>query len=159
MKPDYHMRPLTGQDEPILWEALYLALHTTAGDTPASRDVVRQPEFGRYVEDWGRAGDRGFVALDPESGELLGSVWFREPTSTGSPELAFAVAPGQRKRGIGAALLTQWVRANPEQSEVVLRVNASHPAVRLYERFGFRIVQQDASSVTLRREVSPGTAS
>lgn len=154
MRPDYHMRPLTAEDEPILWEALYLALHTTAGDTPASRDVVRQPEFGRYVEGWGRAGDRGFVALDPDSGELLGSVWFREPISARPPELAFAVAPGQRKRGIGAALLTQWVRANPEQSEVALRVNASHPAVRLYERFGFKIVQQDTGTVTLRREVS-----
>lgn len=154
MERDYHMRPLTAQDEPILWEALYLGLHTTAGDTPASRDVMHLPEFGRYVERWGGPGDRGFVALDAENGELLGSVWFREPISGATPELAFAVAPGQRKRGIGAALLTQWVRANPDQSEIALRVNASHPAVRLYERFGFRIVRQDTGSVTLRREVS-----
>ena len=158
MQPDYRIRPLSAQDEPILWEALYLGLHTTAGDTPPSRDIIHAPEFGRYVEGWGRAGDRGFVALDAERGDLLGSVWFREPTSGAPPELAFVVAPGQRKRGIGAALLTQWVRANPEQSEVALGVNASHPAVRLYERFGFRIVQQDTGSVTLRREVSAETA-
>ena len=151
MEPDYRIRPLTDQDEPILWEALYLALHTTTGDIPASRDIVRTPEFGRYVEGWGRAGDRGFVAVDAQHGELLGSVWFREPMPGAPPELAFVVAPGQRKRGIGAALLTQWVRANPDQSEVALRVDVSHPAVRLYERFGFAVVQQDKGSVTLRR--------
>ena len=154
MEPDYRIRPLTAQDEPILWEALYLGLHTTAGDTPASRDIVRSPEFGRYVEDWGRPGDRGFVALDPAHGELLGSVWFREPISDAPPELAFVVAPGQRKRGIGAALLTQWVRANPEQSEVALRVDVSHPAVRLYEKFGFGLVQHGKGMVTLRRGVA-----
>lgn len=151
MQPDYRIRPLTAEDEPILWEALYLGLHTTAGDTPPSRDTVRSPEFGRYVEGWGRAGDRGFVALDSERGELLGSVWFREPIGGAAPELAFVVAPGQRKRGLGAALLTQWVRANPDQSEVSLGVDVSHPAVRLYERFGFRVVQQGPASVTLRR--------
>ena len=151
MEPEYRIRPLKAQDEPILWEALYLGLHTTAGDTPLSRDIVRAPEFGRYVEDWGRPGDRGFVAVDAERGELLGSVWFREPIETAPPELAFVVAPGQRKRGIGAALLTQWVRANPDQSEVALRVDVSHPAVRLYERFGFGVVQQEKGLVTLRR--------
>jgi GNAT superfamily N-acetyltransferase len=93
------------------------------------------------------------VAHDTEDEKLLGAVWYREPAAPVTPELAFVVTPGQRKRGIGAALLTQWVRANPEQSAIALRVGASHPAVRLYERFGFRVVEQDAGSVTLRREV------
>ena len=146
------IRPLTAQDEPILWEALYLALLPSSGEAPPSRDIIGAPEYRRYVEDWGREGDRGFVALDAQDGQLLGSVWFREPSSAVAPELAFAVAPGQRKRGIGAALLTQWVRANPGQAEVALRVNGAHPAVRLYERFGFRIVEQEPGCVTMRRE-------
>jgi ribosomal protein S18 acetylase RimI-like enzyme len=70
-----------------------------------------------------------------------------------TPELAFAVKPGYRKRGIGAALLAQLVRANPQQSGVSIRAPANNPAVRLYERFGFKIVQQTADSTTMRREV------
>jgi ribosomal protein S18 acetylase RimI-like enzyme len=150
---DYVIRPLTTADEPILWEMLYQALQTAEGETAPSRDIVRQPEFARYVEGWGRPGDAGFVAHDAEDGPLLGAVWFRSPTGEATPELAFAVKPGHRKRGIGAALLTQWVRANPEQSEISLRVAASNPAVRLYERFGFKVVEQREGSVTMRREI------
>ena len=147
---DYVIRPLTRDDELILWEMLYQALHT-AEPAPA-RDIIYRPEYARYVEGWGREGDRGFVAHDAEGHELLGAVWFRPPAQGATPELAFAVRPGHRRRGIGAALLTQWVRANPEQSETSLRVRANHPAVRLYERFGFKVVEQTEEGVTMRRE-------
>jgi ribosomal protein S18 acetylase RimI-like enzyme len=66
--------------------------------------------------------------------------------------LAFAVRPGHRKRGIGAALLTQWVRANPEQEEISLKVRPTSPAVRLYERFGFKLAEEAPGAVTMRRE-------
>jgi GNAT superfamily N-acetyltransferase len=156
MPDEYVIRQLTADDEPVLWEALYQGLQSAApGDAPPPREIVRRPDVARYVEGWGRAGDRGFVAHARETRELLGAVWYREPAAGVTPELAFVVAPGQRKRGIGAALLTQWVRTNPEQSEVALRVHASHPAVRLYERFGFRVVQERDGFVTLRRE-APG---
>jgi hypothetical protein len=61
---DYVIRPLTAEDEPILWEMLYQALQTSEGAPP--RDVVRQPQFARHAEGWGRAGDTGFVAYDPK---------------------------------------------------------------------------------------------
>ena len=150
---DYIIRPLTAADEPILWEMLQQALRNVEADAAPSADVVSRPEFARYVENWGREGDRGFVAHDSQTHDLLGAVWFRPPPAGATPELAFAVRPGHRRRGIGAALLTQWVRANPEQSEVSLRVGASHPAVRLYERFGFRVVDEGERSVVMRREV------
>ena len=131
---------------------LYQALQRAEDEDAVPREIVRRPEYARYVEDWGRPGDSGFVAHDGEGGQLLGAVWFRPPAGAETPELAFAVKPDQRKRGIGAALLTQWVRANPEQDEVSFRVNASHPAVRLYERFGFKLVGQGEHHVTMRRE-------
>lgn len=149
---DYVIRPLTETDEPLLWEMLYQALHNAEAEAPPPREIVNRPEFARYVEGWGREGDRGFVAHDVETQALLGAVWFRPPADASTPELAFAVRPGHRRRGIGAALLTQWVRANPEQSEVSLRVGAAHPAVRLYERFGFKVAQESDRSVTMRRD-------
>jgi ribosomal protein S18 acetylase RimI-like enzyme len=150
---DYVIRPLAPADEPILWEMLYQALLRAEGETAPSRDIVRQPEFARYVEGWGRTGDAGFVAHDTETGELLGSVWFRPPAGDETPELAFAVKAGHRKHGIGAALLTQWVRMNPEQSFISLPVGPNNPAVRLYERFGFKVAGQSDKSVTMRREI------
>ena len=123
------------------------------GETPPSREIVRQPEFARYVESWGRPGDAGFVAHDAANSQLLGAVWFRPPKEDATPELAFAVKAGHRKHGIGAALLTHWVKANPEQSEISLRVRSDSPAVRLYERFGFKVATQNPDRVTMRRDL------
>lgn len=149
---EYVIRPLTPADEPLLWEMLYQALQNAASDAAPDREIVRRPEFARYVENWGESGDAGFVAQNSGDQQLLGAVWFRPPKQNATPELAFAVKPDQRKRGIGAALLTQWVRANPEQSEISLHVGAEHPAVRLYERFGFKVAEETAGAVTMRRD-------
>ena len=152
---DYVIRPLTAEDEPILWEMLYHALQTHEGQSAPSPDIVRRPEFARFVEAWGREGDSGFVAHDRDrKNHVLGAVWCRlSLTPAGAaPELAFTVTSGQRRRGIGAALLTQWVRANPQQSLVSLRVSPTSPAIRLYERFGFKIAAQSDESVTMQRD-------
>lgn len=155
---DYVIHPLNTADEPILWEMLYQALKTS--EEAPSREIVHQPEYARHVEGWGRAGDAGFVAYDAEQkDDLLGAVWLRFPAGESKeseeavPELVLAVKPGQRKRGIGAALLTQLVKANPQHSAVSISAGANNPAVRLYERFGFKIVQESERAVTMRREV------
>jgi ribosomal protein S18 acetylase RimI-like enzyme len=149
---NYTIRPLTAGDEPILWEMLYQALHTSEGGP--RREVIRQPEFARYVEGWGRAADSGFIASDAKTGEVLGAVWIRRLSDRpeAPSDLAFGVKPGLRRRGIGAALLTQLVKTCPEQSIISIRASANNPAVRLYERFGFKIVKQGEGNVTMRRE-------
>ena len=45
---DFIIRPLTTADDPILWEMLYQALHTSQEAPP--RDIIKHPEFARYVE-------------------------------------------------------------------------------------------------------------
>jgi ribosomal protein S18 acetylase RimI-like enzyme len=157
---DYLIRPLTSQDEPILWDMVYQGLQSGQETNAPSREILKGPEFARYVEGWGRPGDAGFVAHDPASGKTVGAVWCR-PSSAVSrkegeetiPELAWAVEPQHRRRGIGAALMTQWVKANPHQSAVTLAVSAKNPAVRLYERFGFKVASEEPRSVTMRREI------
>ena len=157
----YKIRPLKPDDEPILWTMLYHGLNTGDPGTPPPPELVRRPEFARYVEGWGGPHDQGFVAYASHEQDVLGAVWFRspipgpdepQPCDEDAPELAYAVAPGYRRRGIGAALFTQWVRAHPEQSVICLRVNSRNPVVRLYERFGFRVARETEDSVTLRRD-------
>ena len=157
---DYLIRPLTSQDEPILWDMVYQGLQSGQETNAPSREILKGPEFARYVEGWGRPGDAGFVAHDPASGKTLGAVWCRPSNAVSRkgdqesiPELAWAVEPQHRRRGIGAALMTQWVKANPQQSAVTLAVSAKNPAVRLYERFGFKVASEEPRSVTMRREV------
>ncbi|SRR5581483_2397113 len=148
---EYAIRPLTPADETILWDMLYVALLTSEGG-PA-REIVQQPELARYVEGWGRAGDVGFVAQDRQTEQTLGAVWMRKFPPNDTPELAFSVRPEMRRRGMGAALLTQLVKATPEQSELIIHVPANNPAVRLYERFGFHVVDQMQDGLRLKRQI------
>jgi len=153
---DYALRALTSSDEPVLWEMLYQALSPAERGTPP-REVLQRPEYAHYVEGWGRMHDQGYVAFDKNEKTLLGAVWLRAPVDCRPddppPELALVVKSGHRQRGIGASLLTQLVRANPQFSAVLLQVGASSPAVRLFERFGFEIYSQTAQSVVLRRAI------
>jgi ribosomal protein S18 acetylase RimI-like enzyme len=150
---DYVIRQLTSQDEPILWEMLYYGLSSAGKNEQLSRDVVRRPEISRYVEGWGRIGDTGFVAHDKKNQALLGAAWLRRPTDKpdAPPELALAVKPEHRRRGIGTALLTQLVRANPEHSTISVSFVAGKPVLRLYERFGFKVLEQRAEAVVMHR--------
>ena len=150
---DYEIRQLTCQDEPILWEILHYGLSSAGKNKPPSRDVVRRPEISRYVEGWGRGGDTGFVAHDKKNRSLLGAAWLRQPIdkSDASPELALAVKPEHRRHGIGTALLTQLVRANPDHSTISISFVAGRPVLRLYERFGFKVVEQRPDAIVMQR--------
>lgn len=150
---EYIIRQLTMQDEPILWEMLYYGLSSARQTESPSPDVVRRPEVSRYVEGWGRTGDTGFVAHDKKNQALLGAAWLRLPTDNAdaSPELALAVKPGHRRHGIGTALLTQLVRANPDHSKISVSFVAGKPVLRLYERFGFRVLEQRPDAVVMQR--------
>lgn len=152
---DYVIRPLRGEDESLLWEMLSQGLSSLGKKERPSRDIVHRPEFSRYVEGWGRAGDTGFVAHDKKDGSLLGAVWLRRPIGNAHAplELALVVKPEHRRHGIGTALLTQLVRANPEQSTISLSFVAGKPVLRLYERFGFKVVEQKPDAVVMHREV------
>src|SRR5438132_14141881 len=151
---DYVIRPLRRDDESLLWEILYQGLSAPGKKQPPSRDIVHRPEFSRYVEGWGRTGDTGFVAHDKKDGSLLGAVCLRRPIDKthSAPELAFAVKPEHRRHGIGTAMLTQLVRANPEQSTISLSFVAGKPVLRLYERSGFKVTEEKPHAVVMHRE-------
>ncbi|HEU4865918.1 MAG TPA: GNAT family N-acetyltransferase, partial [Actinomycetota bacterium] len=70
----------------------------------------------RYVKGWGRPGDTVLIAID--DGFPVGAAWYRlfrrENPGYGfvdeeTPELAIAVVPNRRGRGIGEALLEALV--------------------------------------------------
>src|ERR1043165_6236607 len=132
---NYAIRPLAVDDEPILWEMLYQGLSSGSGKPVPPRDIVQRPEYARYAKDWGREGDTGFVANDEGDKSVIGAVWLRKPVQSqpDAPlELTFVVKPGNRGHGIGTALLTQLVRANPEQSTISITSAAGKPLLRLY---------------------------
>jgi ribosomal protein S18 acetylase RimI-like enzyme len=165
---DCRIRPAAPDDEPLLWEMLYLALFVPSGSPPLPRDVVQSPELARYVRGWGRAHDLGAVALHPTQEAPIGAAWLRlwEPDDRGygycdadTPELSMAVLPAYRGRGVGSRLLEYLLRAAEVQHRAVsLSVSADNPALRLYLRFGFVTVSECGRSLTMKRVGASRTA-
>jgi ribosomal protein S18 acetylase RimI-like enzyme len=159
---DFSIRAACAADREFLREMLYQSLYVPAGGVPFPRDVVARPELAKYVEGWGRAGDLGFIAVGSGGGEPVGAAWLRllagDERGYGhlddeTPELALAVVPGHRGRGVGTALLGRLLEAARDLYESVsLSVSSDNPAVRLYERAGFeRATPRGASVVMIKR--------
>lgn len=129
----------------------------------------RKPDAGPgpvqlYVKAWGRPGDAAVIAL--VDGFPVGAAWFRlfRETSPGygfvdekTPELAVAVVPNARGKGVGSALLDALLdRARADGYEAlslsVDRHNAG--AIALYEQYGFGRVAETSDSLTLRAGLS-----
>jgi len=158
----YKIRSLRPADQPLLWEMLYLSLFVPEGNAPFERDILEQPDISKYVRDWGRATDFGFVTVD-ENNQPLGAIWLRlligEEKGYGyvddsTPELGMAVLPEYRGQGMGTILLTHSVEAATRSYEQIsLSVAAENPALRLYERLGFEVVAEIGTSLTMRRKL------
>lgn len=143
------IRPSQPSDLAFLWDMLWEAAAIDPGVRAVGKEVAFSiPQLRRYLEGWGRAGDIGVVARD-EAGQPLGAAWARlfpreEPgygfVASDIPELAIGVAPAFRGRGVGGALLdTLLETARVRGYEAVsLAVDRQNPALKLYERKGFR---------------------
>ena len=148
----YSIRSIEISDEAFLWQMLFYAahMHKEAGKTVA--DAKQNPDLAKYVTNWGRSGDLGFVAVQNDSHAPLGAVWVRlyvgdnkaySQTTDDTPELAIAVLPEEHGRGIGTHLLQQLLTAaRPHYPAIALNVRADNPALQLYQRFGFVVVNE-----------------
>ncbi|MBE9118925.1 GNAT family N-acetyltransferase [Lusitaniella coriacea LEGE 07157] len=157
----YSVRSLKPSDEPFLWEALYQALYVSPGVPPLPREIVQQPELAKYVRDWERDRDCGFVAILKDSDIPIGAVWLRlfnrDNPGYGyiddlTPELAIAILPEYRGQGIGTMLLAHlFEQVRFQYSAISLSVSAENPALRLYRRLGFEVVKRENHTLTMKK--------
>jgi ribosomal protein S18 acetylase RimI-like enzyme len=148
---NYEVRALTNQDEPTVWEMLMYAVQETSLQTVQAQDCLT-----RYAAHWGRTGDMGFVAHTEK--QSIGAAWLRLRFNADKgvvhvedsiPELAMAVIPEYRGKGIGTDLLMQVLKsAQTDYAAVSLNVRSNNPVVALYERAGF--VKVEGSEFTNR---------
>jgi ribosomal protein S18 acetylase RimI-like enzyme len=160
----YKIRPAVSSDEPFLFEMMYQGLFVEEGQEPFPPDVVHRPQIARYIKDWGRAGDLGFIAEDARSDEPIGAVWSRLSSADDqgfayideeTPELGIALLPEYRGQGIGTALLKRLLEAAKNLYPAIsLSVSPNNPAMRLYERLGFVTVDIRNEYPVMKRELN-----
>jgi ribosomal protein S18 acetylase RimI-like enzyme len=129
----------------------------------------RQPDAGPgpvqlYVKAWGRKGDTAMIAL--LDGFPVGAAWFRifKESAPGygfidesTPELAVAVVPNARGKGVGSALLTSLLAEARAGGYATLSLSVdrhNEGAIALYRQYGFGQVGETPESLTLRADLS-----
>jgi GNAT superfamily N-acetyltransferase len=128
-----------------------------------SGGTVEDASLWRYVSGWGRRGDAAVIGL--ESGFPIGAAWYRlfprdEPgfgfVDEQTPEMAIAVVPSRRGRGIGSELLDSLVELAKEQghSGLSLSVADESPAMHVFAKQGFEKVEQTDGSWTMQLNLS-----
>lgn len=139
-------RPLVPEDQARLWHWLHVALWDPppAGLRPV--EILQNPGVRIYAEDWGRDSDVGVIAK--VDGVDAGACWVRVvPGGAGlayvdelTPQLGIALDAPFQHRGFGAPLMTAALQAAREHGfgQVALTVHPENPAIRMYERCGFR---------------------
>ncbi len=113
-----------------------------------------------YVKAWGRRGDTVVIAIG--EGFPVGAAWYRLFTSKQpgygfvderTPELAIAVVPSARGKGVGSALLSALVAQAREAGHEAISLSVDKhnaAAIRLYEEHGFERVGETVDSLTMR---------
>ena len=150
------IRPAGPRDVRFLSDMLRHAYYWHVGEDP-DRPVAR------YVRGWGRPGDAGVIAVEPSG--PVGAAWYRRFSEREAgfgfvdertPEVTIGVDDAHRGRGIGAALLAALAEAARAAGfeQLSLSVESTNPAVRLYERAGYRAVgEDDGGSITMLRRL------
>lgn len=134
------IRPLRTGEQWLLTEFLYEAVWRPDGAPPVPRTVLQEPALRRYVEDFGWAADDRCLAA---------AVWVRRMHGFGhvddaTPELAIALYPEYRGRGIGTLLLRAMLERLRQEgcARVSLSVQRENRAAAWYLREGFELLAE-----------------
>ena len=116
-------------------------------DEPIQK-ALTDPALTQYWKDWGREGDLGVVAESAAAGYPVACAWVRlfsraEPgygyVGEGIPELGIGTIAAARSQGIGTRVIERLLEVcRGCFAGVSLSVHENNPAIRLYERLGFR---------------------
>jgi GNAT superfamily N-acetyltransferase len=143
------LRPVGIHDVRFLRDMLRHAYHWRIAED------VERPVY-RYVQNWGRPGDAGVLAL--EGPHPYGAAWYRlftekEPgfgfVDEQTPEVTIAIVPSRRGKGAGKELLEALLdRARADGYEAV-SLSTDRSQAPYYERFGFELVDEDEHAVRM----------
>ena len=149
-KIDYHIRYLRPNEYHLIKDFTYQALFVKQGQfIPA--DILDQPEIKNYYHNFGLKDDMALAAVINE--EVIGIVWTRiikgEIKGYGywddrSPEFGISLLAKYRRYGIGTKLMKEMLKLLKENgySFASLSVQKDNPAVKLYQKLGFKIEQR-----------------
>lgn len=147
---DYIIREMRKEEYCILGDFLYEAIYIPDGIKQPPKSIIKCPELQEYIVEFGeRKHDKAMVA--EIQGNVVGAVWVRIMNDYGhidndTPSLAMSVFKKYRGLGIGTSLLEHLLSVERMEgySKISLSVQKNNYAVKMYEKVGFNIVDENS---------------
>ncbi|MBO4686932.1 MAG: GNAT family N-acetyltransferase [Clostridiales bacterium] len=144
------LRELRENEKELLKDFLYEAIFVPEGMEPPPRDIIERPELRLYYEGFG-TGPADFCFVAEDKGKVVGAVWTRIMHDYGfvdmeTPSFAISLIKEYRGKGIGTELMKKMLEHLKDQGfkKASLAVQKSNYAVRMYEKTGFRTVDENS---------------
>ena len=144
---NFKIRQILKEEYPVLADFLYHAIFLPPEVEPLPREVIFAPEIFVYIKDFGGKDDCGILAEQGE--QIIGAAWTRIIPAYGhidnkTPELAISVLPNFRGKGVGSKIMEGLFDLLCERGyeRTSLSVQKENPAVRFYERLGYKITEE-----------------
>ena len=143
------IRKLRDDETELLKNFLYEAIYIPDGIQPPERSIIERPELSIYYEDFGNSpADNCLVA--EEDGKVVGAVWTRIMNDYGhvddeTPSFAISLYKEYRGKGFGTKMMQRMLGLLKEQGykKASLAVQKANYAVRMYEKVGFEIIDEN----------------
>ena len=145
---DYTVRRMERDEWPLLEDFLYEAIYVPEGfEGEVPRSVIQDdPKCRAAFEGFGALpDDRAVVAVVND--EIVGACWVRTTDEYGhiddeTPSLSISLYKPYRGRGVGGSMMGVLLGElrGAGYARASLSVQKENPALRLYERMGFRII-------------------
>ena len=146
---NYNIRTILESEKSLLQDFLYEAVFVPEGVPAPPKSIINQPELQVYTADFGKKKDDiGLIAeVDKKA---VGAVWVRIMNDYGhidnnTPSFAISLYKDYRGLGIGTALLKEMLRILKDRGykQASLAVQKANYAVRMYQKTGFEIVEEN----------------
>lgn len=153
---DYKIRKISEEEYRLLEDFLYEAIFVPEGMSAPSKSIINQPELQVYISDFGKKKDD--MGLLAEVGQkVVGAVWVRIMNDYGhidddTPSFAISLYKEYRGLGIGTALMKEMlcILKNRGYKQASLAVQKANYAVRMYQKTGFEIVDENEEEYIMR---------
>ncbi len=153
------LRNLREDETELLKDFLYEAIFVPEGIMPPAREIIEQPELKIYYEDFGTGrADHCIVADD--NGKVVGAVWTRIMDDYGhvddeTPSFAISLYKEYRGKGLGTQMMNQMLNLLKDKgfNKASLAVQKANYAVRMYEKAGFKTVNENGEEFIMVREL------
>lgn len=143
------LRKLRDNEIELLQFFLYEAIFIPEGTEPPAREIIYQPELKIYYENFG-TGEADYCIVADYDSRVIGAVWTRIMNDYGhvdddTPSFAISLYKEYRGQGIGTRMMNEMLALLKEKGykQASLAVQKANYAVRMYEKVGFKIVDEN----------------